>query len=47
MTDIMLGLLVGLAIGGGLIPQPAWVSDLYARWFGIVKAIKDADEANK
>lgn len=34
MSSLVLGLLIGLFVGWNVLPQPAWVAAIYARWFG-------------
>jgi len=34
MTYFIAGVIVGLVVGWNLLPQPAWVSALYTKWFG-------------
>ena len=33
MFEFIIGMGVGLVLGWNLIPQPAWVRNLYSRWF--------------
>jgi hypothetical protein len=36
MVDLLVGVVIGLIIGWNLLPQPQWVSDIFAKikgWF--------------
>ncbi|WHM52935.1 hypothetical protein [Sulfitobacter phage vB_SupP_AX] len=34
MFEFVLGGIAGLIVGWNVLPQPAWVQNLYIRWFG-------------
>jgi hypothetical protein len=34
MFEFILGSIVGLVVGWNVLPQPEWVKNLYAKYFG-------------
>lgn len=37
MSDLLLGVLIGLIVGWNFLPQPKWVANLWSKFFGWFK----------